>query len=141
MPPSKRSNWLVALKVQDPDTAVWVDMGKWAVLEGGGVTSDEALYHDWDGPQQLGGVRSREDATVRRLYGRHANEVYSQLDSWVGRARVELARAATGDTGATVGETIRYTGVLAGASLSDVEKGSSDGAELELVMQLDANLA
>lgn len=141
MPPNKRSNWLAQLKVQNPDTGDWVDLGQWAVLEGGGVGADESLYHDWDGPQQLGGVRTRESATAKRLYGRNANEVYSTLDRWVGSSRIELSRAATDDRGVIVGEVIRYTGILGGAKLPDVEKGSSDGGEIELVLQLDADLA
>jgi len=141
MPPSTRKNWLVQLKVQDPDSAAWVDLGKWAVLEGGNVSAEESTYQDWDGLVQLGGIRTREGATVRRLYGRNANEIYSQLDAWVGRARIELSRASTDDRGVVNNELIRYTGLLGGAKLPDVEKGSSDGGEIELTLHLDADLA
>jgi hypothetical protein len=141
VPANKRKNWVNQLKVQDPVTGTWVDLGKWAVLEGAGVSAEESVYHDWDGPVQLGGVRTREAATVRRLYGRHANELYSQLDAWVGEAHVELSRAPTDDRGTVVGETIVYTGVLGGAKLPDSDKASSDGGELELTLHLDPALA
>jgi hypothetical protein len=142
VPPNKRSNWIAQVKVEDPDSpGTWVDLGRWAVLEGGGVSSEENVYHDWDGPQQLGGVKTREAATLRRLYGRNAQEVYSQLDGWVGMARVEMSRVATDDRGVAVGEVVRYTGRLGGAKLPDVEKGSSEGGEIELTLHLDAALA
>lgn len=141
MPANKRSNWKAILRVQDPDSQAWVDLGEYAVAEGGGISADASLYHDWDGPQQLGGIRSREDMTLRRLYGRNANEVYTQLDRWTGRARVQVARTATDDRGVAVGEVIRYTGILGGVSLPDLDKGSNDGGEIELTLQLDADLA
>lgn len=141
MPGNKRSNWVSQVKVQNPDSGEWIDLGQWAVVEGGGVSSDSTKYHDWDGEQNLGGVRTREDMTVKRLYGRHANEVYSQLDRWCGSALIEASRAATDDRGVIVGEVLRYTGMLGGAKLPDQEKGSNDAGEIELTLQLDADLA
>lgn len=138
---NKRANWTVELTATDPDTGAARNLGRWAVLEGGGVTSEDATYHDWDGEVRMGGVRSREDITLRRGYGRHAAPAYRVLDSWVGRARVVLSRVATDDRGVTIEEPVTYTGILSGAKLPDVEKGSSEAGEIELTIQADADLA
>lgn len=138
---NKRANWTVDLTVTDPDTGAARSLGRWAVLEGGGVTAEDSTYHDYDGEQRLGGVRSREDITLRRGYGRHAQPAYRVIDGWVGRARVVLSRVATDDRGVTIEEPVTYTGILAGAKLPDVEKGSSDAGEIEITIHADADLA
>lgn len=138
-----RSNEKVQIKLQNPDTGAWVDMGQWAVLEGGNVSSEVTTYHDWDGPQKLGASRDREDITVRRLFGRHTQEVLKTLDGWVSSARAEISRVATNGAGVVQqgAEVITYTGLLSGAGLSGVEKGSSEGREIELTFAVDAALA
>lgn len=141
MPTYKRSNSKAQLEVQDPDTGAWVNLREWAVLEGAGIGAEESTYHDWDGLVQLGGIRTREAATVRRLYGRHADEVYSQLDRWVGLSQVRLSRVLTDDRGVANSEVLSYTGRLGGAKLFDQDKGSSDAGEIELTLHLDTTLA
>lgn len=141
MPTTTRRDWIAQLEVQNPETGEWVPLGEFAVLEGGAISADASEYHDWDGPVKLGGVRSRDDATVKRMFGRHANEIAARLDAWVGVARIKLSRTPTDGLGRTNGDALRYTGLLGGVKLPDIDKGSADAGEIELTLHLDAALA
>ena len=133
--PYKQSQFTVHLAIDN------TDLGRWAVKEGAGITTEDPSYPDWNGDVRLGGKRSREDATVRKLYKEEVHAVFRWLDAMAGRGRCVLTVSPERDDGVSWGTPTVYTGVLGEVTPPDVDKGSSDGAELELVLQLDTELA
>lgn len=133
--PYMQSNWTVHLRVDGQD------FGYWAVAEGGGVETEDSTYDDWDGEQQLGGKRSRGEITLRKLYRESVHAVYRTLDAKAGRGNVTLTRAPTDDDGVSWGDPIVNTGKLGGVKPPDVDKGSSDGGEIELTVRPNVALA
>lgn len=133
--PYMQSNWAVHLLVDG------VDYGYWAVKEGGGVESEDATYDDWDGEQQLGGKRTRSEITLRKLYREAVHTVYRQLDAKAGRGEVTLTSSPTDDDGVSWGDPIINTGKLGNVAPPDVDKGSSDGGEIEIVVRPRVPLA
>lgn len=136
--PYRQSQWTVHLRVDGQD------LGYWAQLEGGGVSSEDSSYDDWDGRKRLGGVRERDDVTLRKLYREQVHAVFRWLDARCGNGesgRCVVTRTPTRDDGVSWGDPIVITGLLGAVNPPDVDKGSSDGGELELVIQADSALA
>ncbi len=133
--PYMQSNWNVHLRVDGQD------FGYWAVKEGGGLETEDTSYDDWDGPTQLGGKANRAEITLRKLYRQQVHAVYRTLDARGGRGRVVLTSSPTHDDGVSWGDPIINTGVLGNVAPPDVDKGSSDGGELEITIRPDRALA
>jgi hypothetical protein len=136
--PYGQKNWTVQL------TVAGFDIGRWAVAEGGGVSAEDGSYDDWDGPVRLGGKRSRGDVTVRKLYREAVHAMYRWLDARAGNGKegkFTLTRTPTDDDGVSWGDPIIITGIVGEVNPPDVDKGSSDGGELEVVLHCDAALA
>jgi len=133
--PYMQSNWTVHLLVDGQD------FGYWAVAEGGGVETEDSSYDDWDGSVQLGGKRSRNEITLRKLYREGVHASYRILDAKAGRADVTVTRSPTDDDGVSWGNPIVNTGKLGNVSPPDVDKGSSDGGELEITIRPNVALA
>lgn len=133
--PYMQSNWTVHLRIDG------VDYGYWAVKEGGGIETEDSTYDDWDGEVQLGGKRSRNEITLRKLYREQVHAVYRTLDALAGRGNVTLTSSPTGDDGISWGDPIINTGKLGNVSPPDVDKSSSDGGEIELTIRPNAALA
>lgn len=133
--PFMQSNWTVHLRVDGQD------FGYWAVKEGGGVETEDATYDDWNGEVQLGGKRSRAEITLRKLYREQVHAVYRTLDAKAGRGDVVLTSAPTDDDGVSWGDPIINTGKLGNVAPPDVDKGSSDGGEIELTVRPNVALA
>lgn len=133
--PFMKSNWTVHLRVDGQD------FGYWAVKEGGGVETEDATYDDWNGQVKLGGKRTRADITLRKLYRREVHSIYRTLDTKAGRGLCVVTSSPTGDDGVSWGDPIINTGVLGNVMPPDVDKGSSDGGEIELVVRPDTDLA
>jgi hypothetical protein len=117
------------------------DYGYWAVMEGGGKETEEATYPDWDGDVQLGGKATRGEITLRKLYREGVHAVFRALDARSGRADVVLTQSSTDDDGVSWGDPIIFTGKLGNVNPPGVDKGSSDGRELEITVRPDTNLA
>jgi hypothetical protein len=133
--PYKQSQWSVHLAVDG------IDLGYWAAKEGGNVTTEDPTYADWDGDVRLGGKRSREDVTVRKLYRESVHQVYRWLDGRAGSGRAVLTSSPVRDDGVSWGTPIVVTGVVGEVTPPEVDKESSDGGELEVVVQADTELA
>ena len=133
--PYMQSNWTVHLRVDGQD------FGYWAVKEGGGIETEDASYDDWDGEVQLGGKRTRSEITLRKLYRETVHAVYKTLDALAGRADIVLTSSPTDDDGVSWGDPIKNTGKLGNVSPPDVDKGSSDGGEIEITIRPDTPLA
>lgn len=133
--PYMQSNWVVHLAVDGQD------FGYWAVKEGGGIETEDASYEDWDGEVQLGGKRSRNEITLRKLYREQVHAVYRTLDAKAGAGDVVLTSSPTDDDGVSWGDPIVNTGKLGNVSPPDVDKGSSDGGELEVTIRPHVALA
>lgn len=134
--PYKQSNWTHHLRVDG------VDMGYWAAKEGGGVSTEDSTYSDWDGDQQLGGKASREDATLRKLYREGVHAKYRFLDgACIRGAKIVWTATPTGDDGVAWGEPIVRTGRLGAVAEPDADKSSSEGGELSVTLKLDTKLA
>ena len=133
--PYKQSNWTVHLSVDG------TDMGYWAVKEGGGVSSEDSSYADHDGVVRLGGNRSRDDITLRKLYREQVHANYRWLDARVGSGQCVVTIAPTRDDGVSWGDPITPTGILGACNPPNVDKSSSDGGELEIVVQANVDLA
>jgi hypothetical protein len=130
-----KSNWTVHLQLDGQD------YGYWAVKEGGGVESEDATYDDWDGEVKLGGKRTRAEITLRKLYRENVHAVYKTLDAAAGRGTVTLTNSPTDDDGVSWGTPIINTGILGNVSPPDIDKGSSDGGELEITIRPHVALA
>lgn len=125
-------------------TVAGFDLGYWAAAEGGGVTAENGSYDDWNGLVRLGGKRERDDLTIRKLYREEVHAMFAWLDSRAGNTKdgaIVCSRVPTGDDGVSWGGPITVTGLIGEVHPPDVDKSSSDGGELELVLQLDADLA
>lgn len=133
--PYMQSNWVVHLAVDSQD------FGYWAVKEGGGLETEDSSYDDWDGEVKLGGKRSRAEITLRKLYRENVHAVYRTLDAKGGFGKVTLTSSPTDDDGVSWGDPIINTGVLGNVKAPDVDKGSSDGGEIELTIRPNVALA
>ena len=133
--PYKQSQWTVQLRVDG------ADLGQWAAKEGGGITTEDATYADWDGDVRLGGKRSREDITLRKLYREQVHQVYKWLDARAGSGQCVVTSSPTGDDGVSWGDPIVVTGILGGVTPPEVDKSSSDGGEIEIIVQANTDLA
>lgn len=133
--PYMQSNWIVHLRVDGQD------FGYWAVKEGGGIETEDSTYDDYDGEVQLGGKRSRGEITLRKLYREQVHGAYRTLDAKAGRGKCVVTASPTDDDGVSWGDPIINTGILGNVSPPDVDKGSSDGGEIELVVRPDVALA
>lgn len=133
--PYMQSNWTVHLQLDGQD------YGYWAVKEGGGVETEDATYDDWNGEVKLGGKRTRNEITLRKLYREQVHAVYKRLDARAGRGEVVVTTSPTDDDGVSWGDPIINTGILGNVSPPDVDKGSSDGGEIELTVRPHASLA
>jgi hypothetical protein len=110
------------------------------VAEGGGVETEDSTYDDWDGEQQLGGKRTRAEITLRKLYREQVHAIYRTLDAKAGRGNCVDA-LADDDDGVSWGDPIINTGKLGGVKPPDVDKGSSDGGEIEITVRPNVALA
>jgi hypothetical protein len=128
-------NWTVHLQLDGQD------YGYWAVKEGGGLETEDATYDDWDGEQKLGGKRTRGEITLRKLYREQVHAIYRRLDARGGRGEVVVTMAPTDDDGVSWGDPIVMTGKLGNVSPPDVDKGSSDGGEIEITVRARPSLA
>lgn len=133
--PYMQSNWTVHLALNNQD------FGYWAVKEGGGIETEESSYDDWDGAVQLGGKRSRSEITLRKLYRREVHAVFRTLDALAGFGDAVLTASPTDDDGVSWGSPLINTGKLGNVAPPDVDKGSSDGGELEITIRPDVALA
>jgi len=133
--PYMQSNWTVQLLLNNQD------YGFWAVKEGGGVETEDSTYDDWDGTVQLGGKRSRNEITLRKLYREGVHAQYRTLDALAGRADATVISSPTDDDGVSWGTPITNTGKLGNVSPPDVDKGSSDGGEIEITVRPNVDLA
>lgn len=138
--PYMQSNWTahLALSVKGGAPQDW---GYWKAKEGGGLEVEEANYPDWDGDVQLGGKRSRAEITMRKLYREGVHKTYHTLDALGGRADFTLTLSPTDDDGVSWGDPIVMTGKLGNVSPPDVDKGSSDGGEIEVTVRPNVALA
>jgi hypothetical protein len=133
--PYMQSNWTAHLLIDGQD------FGYWAVAEGGGVETEDSTYDDWDGAVPLGGKRSRNEITLRKLYREGVHAIYRTLDAKAGRGDATVTRSPTDDDGVSWGNPIINTGILGNVSPPDIDKGSSDGGELEITVRPRVDLA
>lgn len=136
--PYKESNWTWHLSIDG------VDLGYWAEKEGGGVDSEDGEYDDHDGPVMLGGKRTRENLTLRKLYREGVHKMYRWLDARAGdgqHGRFKATGTPTGDDGVSWGDPIVLTGVLKAVTPPDANRGSSDPGKIELELKPDVSLA
>jgi hypothetical protein len=130
-----QSNWTVHLMLDGQD------YGYWAVKEGGGIETEDSTYDDHDGEVQLGGKRSRNEITLRKLYREGVHAVYKNIDARAGRGVCVLTSSPTDDDGVSWGNPIINTGILGNVNPPDVDKGSSDGGEIEVTIRPNVALA
>jgi hypothetical protein len=133
--PYMQSNWTVHLLINGQD------YGYWAVKEGGAKETEEATYDDWDGEVQLGGKPSRTEITLRKLYREGVHAIYRTLDALAGRGEATVTSSPTDDDGVSWGNPIINTGKLGNVAPPDVDKGSSDGGEIEITVRPNVPLA
>jgi len=89
----------------------------------------------------LGGKRSRNEITLRKLYREGVHAIYRTLDAKAGRGDATVTRSPTDDDGVSWGNPIINTGILGNVSPPDIDKGSSDGGELEITVRPRVDLA
>ena len=130
-----QSNWVVHLAINGQD------YGFWKAKEGGGLETEDSTYDDWDGQVQLGGKRTRNEITLRKLYREQVHAIYRTLDALAGRGDIVLTSSPTDDDGVSWGDPIINTGKLGNVAPPDVDKASSDGGELEVTIRPHTALA
>ncbi len=92
-------------------------------------------------PSGNGGKVTRTEITLRKLYREGVHRQYRTLDALSGRGSATLTSSPTDDDGVSWGDPIINTGKLGNVAPPDVDKGSSDGGELEITIKPNRPLA
>lgn len=91
---------------------------------------------------QLGGKKTRDEGTATFLYDEAMHAVFKDIDRGSGSMPAVIVRTPLGDDKTPmVGSAITLKGIVKGVSMPDGDYGSNDGAEVEIVFTLDADLA
>jgi hypothetical protein len=132
--PTRADTWRVTLSLNG------INFGVFDVKEGGDVDSDETTYKPggMEDPVGLGGSRTVENVTLRRLYRLGRDHEQSQrLIDFTGKARAVITVQPLDIDGNTWGRPIVYRGVLRRVSFPDHDSNSGDAALLELEITID----
>jgi hypothetical protein len=114
-------------------------IGNFKSWEGGSVDSEDSKYQNHDGEIVLGGRRTRENGTARRLFKEEDAALVKFLDESVGTS-AEIVRAPVGDDGVAWGQSYTLKGKLKSVALPDHDAASEDGGELVLEFSLNSAL-
>lgn len=131
----RQSQWITSIKVGD------VDLGRFKSWEGGGADSEDSKYQNHDGEIVLGGRKTRDNGTAKRLY----READYLLTKWLDGTAIGLpaviTRIPVGDDGQPWGEPIVLRGKLKAVKIPDHDQEQDDGGELELEFTLSTSIA
>jgi hypothetical protein len=117
-----------------------INFGVWDQLEGGDVDSEELTYRPggMKDPVSLGGSRTVENFTIRRLYRLGRDHIESdRLIQWVGKAQVVAVKQPLDIDANAWGKPITYRGILKRVSFPDHNSESNDAGLLELECTTD----
>ena len=131
----RAAQWITRIKVGDKD------LGRFKSWEGGNVDSEDSKYQNWDGEIVLGGRKSRDDGTAKRLYREADHAIAHWLNNDAIGLAAEITRVPVGDDGEPWGETIVLKGRLKSVKIPDHDQASDDGGELELGFTLSTTFA
>lgn len=112
-----------------------IQFGVFDQLEGGDVDSEENKYYPggMEDPVSLGGRRTVENVTFRRLYRLGRDHIESQrLIDWVGTADVVITKQPLDKNKVRFGKPLVYRGTLKRVSFPDHDSQSNDPGMLEL---------
>lgn len=115
------------------------DLGTFDKCEGLGLEAEDVKYAEY---QVATGVRSREDATVRRPFTEASAEEMAFFDAACSvSAPITIIQNYNGDDGLPLGVPRTYTGAAKGVIPPEADSTGSERAEVGFVciMNVDAN--
>lgn len=132
----RQALWITQIKIGDRD------IGRFKSWEGGGATSEDSKYDNWDGQIPLGGKKSRENGTAKRLYREEDHALAHWLDNVAIGQDATITRIPVGDDGVPwPGDSIVLKGILLNVKIPDHDQAQDDGGELELEFSLSPVMA
>lgn len=139
--PYRQALWRRQVFVQALDGS-WLDLGITDDWTGGKKSSDPEVYMKGDGTTvNLGGDTSREDGTAKYLYDEKIHAIFRKLDEAVGSGAVRVISTPTDDRRVAWANPYTMTGKLAGLDQPESGGGKNAGAQIELTLNLDDDLA
>jgi hypothetical protein len=117
-------------------------LGTFDYKEGGQVDSDTVSHKPGGMGEKvsLGGSRTVENVTLRRLYDLQRDHVISQLYiNWVGKAQVVIVDQPLDPDGHPFGAPIQYRGTLKRFQFPTHDSNSSDPAVLEIEVEINGS--
>lgn len=109
------------------------DLGTFDKCEGLGLEAEDVKYAEY---QVATGVRSREDATLRRPFSETSPEEAAWLEANIG-AVVTIVQNYNGDDGLPLGVPRTYTGRIKGVTPPEADATGSERSELTVMCIMD----
>lgn len=131
---TRADTWDVRVTIGDRN------LGTWDQQEGGDVDSEEFTYKPGGmaDPESLGGSKTVENVTLRRLYRLNRDHIISDwLIRQAGRADVVITKQPLDTDGNAWGSPLVYRGTLKRVGFPDHDSGSSDAALVEIEVTTD----
>lgn len=115
----------------------------WAQLEGGDVESEDTKTRPGGMVDQvnLGGPRTRTDATVMRPYTKELHPFIKPLEDVAGNGKMHITYTILDGTGSKAGPTVTLTGILKNVTRPNWNANGTGVAMLSLVMGCDVAAA
>jgi hypothetical protein len=140
--PTRADTWQITFSVEHPhNPGQMINYGVWDKKTGGGVDSEERVYHPGGmaPPISLGGRKSTGQVTLQRLYrlGRDHENIQQLVDA-VGISRIVISQHPMDTHGNIYGRPIVYVGTLKTLNVPDHDSEGNDPAMVEAVCTIDA---
>ncbi len=121
-----------------------VNLGTWDVMSGGQIDSAELKYKPGAmGPEvSLGGSKTTENVTLRRLYDLPRDHAKSQwYINQVGKAAVVITKQPLDVDGNTWGDPLVYKGILKRVKFPDHDSQSNEAGLIEIEVTISGDPA
>lgn len=116
------------------------NLGTWDADEGGTIDSDSSSYRPGGmaDPVSLGGTKTVEDVTLRRLYrlGRDHHISQRYID-WAGHAFVNISKQPLDIHGNKWGKPLVWNGILKSVKFPSHDSQSSEAGLIEIVVTIE----
>jgi hypothetical protein len=137
---TRADTWDVKVGIIPPGQSNPIGFGTYDQQEGGDVDSEEFTWKPggMKDPESLGGSRTVENLTIRRLYKLGRDHIESdRLIGWVGKARAIITKQPLDQEGNVWGKPIVYRGILKRVGFPDHDSTSSDAGLIEMEFTVD----
>lgn len=130
-------------RVQVSVPGVALDTTSWDAASGGDVTASSTNYSP-GGMQPsiaLGGIPTRSNMTVERIWSDFLIGIFRDLDAACGESPITISYTVLRNGIAVPGSTISYTGVLTGVQRPNYDSSSAAEAKLQLTADLNRTIS